>query len=423
MSTAAAGDYDTKRMRLTVLTMESRPSTPPPPQESLVSEPEPVALSDADTPDEPPPKPEQECIVDPRGDLWLLAQGTDSSGCSDQVRFRVCSRTLARASPVFDKMLFGRFAESSQNQSGDTWEVELPEDPSSVTRVLFEIMHSRYQRLKTMGCEDPTVVPLLYDLTIMADKYDCVALFRPWASMWASHLDIDAHGKTELSLLRMSWIFHQLGHIAKYEAVLTTLIMDYPLDRNISEDGQRPVPQVLPPDVLEDVHRLRLQMLRELLDPIARTIDKLMTSNDSPAGVCIFGLISRYGFSSQGDELVCEALMLGLALRKLKSQNLWPLPEPENMSIGPRALDEVITNLAVACKNPTVHPACSPISAPRRNRSDNPQFTGLRWLYYTNYKYEAGKERGHFEARAFLLGVHEFAPDKLHKSRDILFFG
>lgn len=175
-----------------------------------------------------------ESIVDPRGDLWLHTQGTDSQGCSTEVIFRVCSRTLARASPVFDKMLFGSFAEAATNQSGDSeWIIELPEDPSSAMKLLFEIMHSRHQHLTALSSSHETLIPRLYDLLVVADKYDCIDLFRPWAASWVHHLD--AENKTEDDLLRLSWIFHQLGHVSGFEAVMTRMIMDFPVSRSIAE--------------------------------------------------------------------------------------------------------------------------------------------------------------------------------------------
>ncbi|KAJ0347663.1 hypothetical protein COL154_010775 [Colletotrichum chrysophilum] len=49
-------------------------------------------------------------ILDSKGDLYLVVGSDIRAG--DPSTFLVCSKALARASPVFDKMLFGPFAES-----------------------------------------------------------------------------------------------------------------------------------------------------------------------------------------------------------------------------------------------------------------------------------------------------------------------
>jgi hypothetical protein len=60
-------------------------------------------------------------VFDPRGDLTLVAG-------ADRVVFRVCSRSLARSSPVWDATLYGPFAEGKgQQQEECGWEILLPD--------------------------------------------------------------------------------------------------------------------------------------------------------------------------------------------------------------------------------------------------------------------------------------------------------
>ncbi|EJT75358.1 hypothetical protein GGTG_05295 [Gaeumannomyces tritici R3-111a-1] len=75
---------------------------------------------------------------DDRGDLQLLV-----GVAPDQYKFIVCSRTLLRASSVFNTMLNGPWTEK-QLVSGD-WVVELPDDdPISLRRVLT-LTHGRFR--------------------------------------------------------------------------------------------------------------------------------------------------------------------------------------------------------------------------------------------------------------------------------------
>lgn len=86
-------------------------------------------------------------VMDPRGDLFVVASGRDGLGSSsDPVRFQVCSRTLARCSRVFEAMLFGSFAESKDPQAPGPdglaeWCLDLPEAHPEAMKTLFEIMH------------------------------------------------------------------------------------------------------------------------------------------------------------------------------------------------------------------------------------------------------------------------------------------
>lgn len=67
--------------------------------------------------------------IGPHGDFILevgSGNGLDASTCN----FLVCSRALARASPVFERMLFGSLAESqSHGKATEQWAVAHMADP------------------------------------------------------------------------------------------------------------------------------------------------------------------------------------------------------------------------------------------------------------------------------------------------------
>lgn len=79
--------------------------------------------------------------ADPRGDLTLNV-GNPSDDPSSSRCFLVCSRTLARISPVFDRMLYGAFAESRGKHTAEAaWTVDLPEDPPFAFTIFVTISH------------------------------------------------------------------------------------------------------------------------------------------------------------------------------------------------------------------------------------------------------------------------------------------
>lgn len=166
------------------------------------------------------PATETTCVLDPRGDLFVIASGHGSWGSSNPVRFQVCSRTLARSSSTFERMLYGKFAESKPDGPQE-WVVTLPSDPAPAMRQLFEIMHGKFRSLDTKA----SLTCQLYDLVTVADFYDSVAMLRPLDHPWISNLR-DKKENSCNGLLRKAWIFYQLGRLADYEQVATRLVLD-----------------------------------------------------------------------------------------------------------------------------------------------------------------------------------------------------
>ncbi|KAB5545661.1 hypothetical protein GE09DRAFT_1243407 [Coniochaeta sp. 2T2.1] len=122
-------------------------------------------------------------VFDDEGDLQLKVGRR-------KITLVVCSKSLARTSPVFKKMLFGGLAESKP--AGDVeWVVELPEDDINGMHLLMHIVHGNLEKVpKKMSdslrfCNAPEdVSTVLRGITCTADKYDMVRLLHPWADAW-----------------------------------------------------------------------------------------------------------------------------------------------------------------------------------------------------------------------------------------------
>lgn len=84
-------------------------------------------------------------VIDKRGDLYLVVGEDISSEENPAVKLQVCSRALARCSPVFEAMPFGGFAESqpAATLEQSSWVVHLPEDEPEYTLNFLEIIHGR----------------------------------------------------------------------------------------------------------------------------------------------------------------------------------------------------------------------------------------------------------------------------------------
>ncbi|KAI1343205.1 hypothetical protein F5Y15DRAFT_227802 [Xylariaceae sp. FL0016] len=113
---------------------------------------------------------------DPRGDLTILVGDGDT-----RQSFLVCAKSLARASDVWEKMLFGQFAESqAQVQSrGELWTVSFPADDPAAFRLLMHIIHDFFNDVPSRLSLDE-----LLAVTVLTDKYNLTSALAPWASQW-----------------------------------------------------------------------------------------------------------------------------------------------------------------------------------------------------------------------------------------------
>lgn len=132
-------------------------------------------------------------VFDEEGDLHLEV-GEKKISC------RVCSKSLARASRVFKRMLYGGFSESRDNSLAGEWVVQLPDDDINAMKILLAIIHGCPQtvpkKLPTMSetLVDPTSYEffhvgyadagLLYLVTLAADKYGLTPILKPWVESW-----------------------------------------------------------------------------------------------------------------------------------------------------------------------------------------------------------------------------------------------
>ncbi|KAJ5017600.1 hypothetical protein K4K57_008197 [Colletotrichum sp. SAR 10_99] len=122
-------------------------------------------------------KPNPLVAINKSGDLNLCV-GADHT--DEPTTFVVCSKTLARSSPVLKAMLYGRFAESNRpKESHEDWVVDLPDDEPEAFAVFLNIIHSIFHEIP----RKPNVCSV-YNLLVVLDKYDCIALVQPWASSW-----------------------------------------------------------------------------------------------------------------------------------------------------------------------------------------------------------------------------------------------
>ncbi|KAI1329191.1 hypothetical protein F5Y16DRAFT_366979 [Xylariaceae sp. FL0255] len=199
-----------------------------------------------------------EIVIDPDGDLRLkvgqpkciIPLESSDDGCSDHsdllsdsddedcdyhehllpIIYRVCSKTLSRASRVRKVLLYGGFSESRAScASGSDWIVELPDDDSGAMFLALNIIHSRFESIPR--ATDVIDIEKLYRITVLTDKYDLAHILRPWASTWMEHLRKKRHLQKKqkgppiiLDLERMLWISWELGDQSFFTSIARCIV-------------------------------------------------------------------------------------------------------------------------------------------------------------------------------------------------------
>ncbi|KAH7016263.1 uncharacterized protein B0I36DRAFT_44206 [Microdochium trichocladiopsis] len=172
-------------------------------------------------------------------------------------------------------------------------------------RPLLELMHSNFDSFKPARNQNRShLVRSVHSLIVAADKYDCVRLLKPFAAQWGEFLTVQSNDEREL--YRLTWISYQLGCADSYIKAATRLVADVPASAS-SSDWYRP----LPPNLSENVSRIRRSMIALLIAPVQGRVDSLVQG----------GTVCKFRTSEPDD---CEARMLGHLIRGLKKHDLWP---------------------------------------------------------------------------------------------------
>ncbi|KAK8112942.1 hypothetical protein PG984_013468 [Apiospora sp. TS-2023a] len=205
------------------------------------------------------------------------------------VTFRVCSRTLARSSP-------------------------LPADNITAVEFFFNTIHARFDNLPSF-LDDPDP-DWLYEVAVIADKYVNVRLVRPWAAKWADNImrDIRAGDEDISTLEQFLWVLWVLGAQSEFKKAIRYYIMAWE-----EEDLVHDVLEA--PGTTKIIETMRVALLSEVLFPFQDALNKLSLGGQN------------HRYSCKAGTSGCEEVMLGKLIRSLNKQKLWPLPQPQKDNI------------------------------------------------------------------------------------------
>lgn len=266
--------------------------------------------------------------IDPRGDLVLIvgrelepepAVGGRKAPEPDEpepIAFRVCSRTVARASAPFDAMLFRGFSESIRPEPSETeptedppkWTVRLPDDDPGAMRFLLATIHGRFDDLDLGIFENTGGLRNLYRVAVLTDKYDMTGALRPWAVHLTQLLESIVLDLDALDLEKALWVSWELGSETAFRRAIHELVWDHP---------KRAFSTFAPPGAEEAIRASRNEAIAAVLAPVKQTIDAMVFGRGTPWFRCAHHASLRSS---------CNLIILGSIMHSLGRNGLWPLP-------------------------------------------------------------------------------------------------
>lgn len=153
---------------------------------------------------------------DSRGDLTLIV-GRDLNTEGSATKLRVCSKTLARVSPVLSSMLYGSFSEAKDSAN---WTVDLPEDDPDAFKLFSSIAHGHLHKI-------PASLPLddLFELTMLTHYYDATRILAPWAARWMVAVS-EPRPQDEEADQKLLWVAFELGARKTFEITARRMLVE-----------------------------------------------------------------------------------------------------------------------------------------------------------------------------------------------------
>ncbi|KAE9969229.1 hypothetical protein BLS_005448 [Venturia inaequalis] len=215
------------------------------------------------------------------GDLMLVV-GEDFGPAH---RFRVSRDAMCMASSVWRAMLSrdGQFSEATQK------EVTFPDDNPEAFYLILQVAHLQFtEALKQMNIED------LVEVAILCDKYDTVAIVRPFIPGWVqpflcehTAVDCDDCGMGGMLIgfpagneefLTVAWSFGYSNAFRMLSEQLLTTVGTNKLGQCVTQDGKILEEKKVSPDLTENLLAIRgatvLKMVKLYYEFFNKVLDK-----------------------------------------------------------------------------------------------------------------------------------------------------
>ncbi|KAL6897660.1 hypothetical protein GGI43DRAFT_409566 [Trichoderma evansii] len=201
------------------------------------------------------------------GSESTLASSDKSNGTdeSEAITFRLSSRHLCLASPIFNAMLCGSWKESAGSVELQlSYDIAATEWNTEALLLLMNIIHGHHRKV-------PHSVDLdtLAQLSILVDYYECYEIIEFFAHLWIDKLSSKlptSYGRESVIWLFVSWVFSKDAIFEK----MTELAL---------KECEKPLDTMclpLPPLLLSDIEEKRTLSLYNILSALGELREDLM---------------------------------------------------------------------------------------------------------------------------------------------------
>lgn len=267
-----------------------------------------------------PALPDADKAVSYHEDADLHIRVQESSGLS--ALYSVRSSTLESVSRVWKQTLSLR--------SSNIFDVS---DPAFGLDVIFSIAHYKFHDLPVQ----PTVSEL-YEIALVADKFQATHLLVPFMKEWVAslnrHVLMAGARNDEDKTLVLAWLLGEARWFSRVVSKCANKAQIGPDGQLLDSEGRLWSDQPVSSEVLDIIAATRLVAIDSIIKAVSTPVHKLLNPQWYP------GEDIKYCHAPEGDSgrEECEQLQLGSAIMGLSKAKLWPPPEPFRIKVSPADL-------------------------------------------------------------------------------------
>jgi hypothetical protein len=180
-------------------------------------------------------------VFHPNWDTTIMVKGESAT-----TEFKVSSSSIANASPIWSKAVYGDSVNSCPPKHDLIIELE---DNSKALDILLRIIHYEFIKVPKKPELDE-----LYEVTRLTSKYKCTHLVYPWANKWVDCLSTFVAGdKSATDNHKGTWIAWELGAFKLFKRMADSIVSNSMVDSDgdlVNKSGAKFKNLALPPGLL-----------------------------------------------------------------------------------------------------------------------------------------------------------------------------
>ncbi|KAK2595510.1 hypothetical protein QQS21_006785 [Conoideocrella luteorostrata] len=247
-------------------------------------------------------------IFDEFGDVFIRVARSDELETTVNL---VCSRALARTSPILQFQLQELFSTTSRLKESSSLErlvIEVPECDSEALTIFLNIAHAHFLDVpQTLG------IDALYNLTIITFRFNNAGALAPWIHSWISAAKSNAHGKC---IPKMLWVSWHVGQKNLFTNMAERMVME--LSASEFHNARQLWGCAKSATIVDSVSCIRAQTLGALIDILGDMVQQLLVIEQKPKWSRSIMRLGSHG---------CRQVTYATIQSTLKNHGLWPLPQ------------------------------------------------------------------------------------------------